>query len=405
MADYIDLYTLQTTVRNDIGSLYPDSVWVKAEIASLSVKSNGHCYMEFSQTRGGVLVAKARAVAWRNRYLLMDSAFASVTGSRLAAGMEILALVRISYHEIYGFSLTVEDVNPEFTLGQREKLRKETLARLTGEGLAELQKNLTLSHIPYRLAVISAETAAGWGDFSRHIRENARGYAYDLRLFPAQMQGQDAPVSMMAALASVLASGERYDAVLILRGGGSGLDLDCFDDYGLCAAVARCPLPVLSAVGHDRDVHVLDMVAYAALKTPTALADFILDTTASAEAGIDALENRLNIAFAARFSALQAKMDLLFSRICQLASSAVDRAETSLRLLEMRLDSGDPRQVIRRGYTLVLDKDSVRLSSASSSVAGDTVRVVFPDGILNCRVESVGTMPYFDENKEEDGKV
>ena len=219
------------------------------------------------------------------------------------------------------------------------------------------------------------------------------------------MQGQDAPVSMMAALASVLASGERYDAVLILRGGGSGLDLDCFDDYGLCAAVARCPLPVLSAVGHDRDVHVLDMVAYAALKTPTALADFILDTTASAEAGIDALENRLNIAFAARFSALQAKMDLLFSRICQLASSAVDRAETSLRLLEMRLDSGDPRQVIRRGYTLVLDKDSVRLSSASSSVAGDTVRVVFPDGILNCRVESVGTMPYFDENKEEDGKV
>ena len=241
MADYIDLYTLQTTVRNDIGSLYPDSVWVKAEIASLSVKSNGHCYMEFSQTQGGVLVAKARAVAWRNRYLLMDSAFASVTGSRLAAGMEILALVRISYHEIYGFSLTVEDVNPEFTLGQREKLRKETLARLTGEGLAELQKNLTLSHIPYRLAVISAETAAGWGDFSRHIRENARGYAYDLRLFPAQMQGQDAPVSMMAALASVLASGERYDAVLILRGGGSGLDLDCFDDYGLCAAVAHCP--------------------------------------------------------------------------------------------------------------------------------------------------------------------
>lgn len=382
MEEYFDLYTLQSRTRRGMEELYPDPVWVKAEIASLSVKPNGHCYMEFSQSEGGKLVAKARAVAWNSRYALMDGYFLSMTGSRIAAGMEVLVLVRVTYHEVYGLSLTVEDVNAEFTLGQREKARRETLARLEREGLTGLQKRIPLAGIPYNLAVISSETAAGWGDFRKHLAENPGKYTFNAVLFPALMQGDAAPLSIEAALGSVAASPVSFDAVLILRGGGSGLDLSCFDDYRLASAVALFPLPVFSAIGHDRDVHVLDTVAHMSVKTPTALADFFVERKRMAEDEVDDAVRRLRNA----------------------ASAALDRAGTALRMLELRLAAADPRNVLQKGYSLVLDDSSVRLSSVSSRKAGDTVRLVFPDGVLVCTVDRVEESPY-SKTEMKDGRL
>ena len=251
--DYMDLITLQNGLGRAVEGAFPERVWVRAEIAGLKVNAAGHCYLELAQTGGGRVLAQVRAVIWRSRYPVVSQYFAAATGAPLSAGIEVLARVQVSYHEVYGMTLTIDEIDPSFTLGEQQRLRKETLDRLEKEGLLHRQKQLRLPLLPYRLAVISAEGAAGYGDFLRHLTENDYGYAYRVDLFPAVMQGTAAPVSMQEALEAVRTAGEPYDAVLILRGGGSELDLACFDDYGLAAAIARFPVPVFTAIGHDRE--------------------------------------------------------------------------------------------------------------------------------------------------------
>jgi exodeoxyribonuclease VII large subunit len=279
--------------------------------------------------------------------------------------MTILALVQVSYSELYGLSLVVEDLDAEATLGEQEKLRRETIARLEEEGLLEAQQGLGMAALPYRLAVISARDAAGWGDFERHLRDNAFGFRFCPVLFEATMQGPQAPESISDALDRIAASESPFDAVLIMRGGGSSFDLSCFDDYGLCFNIASYPVPVLTAIGHDRDRHVADMVSYLSFKTPTALADFFIDAYAAEDERIGSYIVRLRLAFIHKLDAMGSKVELLLSRI----------------------KAADPRGILARGYVLATDARGVVLKSAAGVSAGDKVGVLFSDGKLNCTVD------------------
>ena len=377
---YSDLYALQHAIKESLEACLPDCVWLRAEIASFSVKPNGHCYLELSQSEDGEVVAKARATIWRTRYRLLSEYFESVTGSRLAAGMEVLVQVKVSYSEIYGLSLNITDINPEWTVGDAERKRRETVLRLEREGLLELQKELQIVPVPYRLAVISASGAAGFGDFMRHLTENEYGFVYRADLFEAVMQGQDAPASVCGALCRIGESSEPYDAVLIMRGGGSVLDLACFDDYEMAKAIALCPIPVFTAIGHDRDTHVADLVACRAVKTPTALADLIIDTTAAEDELISSLGNRLLVAFSAKMGTMQARLATVGQRVTMAASSRIDRENARLDMLRMRIKASDPRTLLAKGYTVVLDGSGKRVRNASRLKEGDTMSVMMEGG-------------------------
>ncbi len=409
--DYIDLFTLQSHVKEAVEGNFTDLIWVKAEIAGISCRQNGHCYMDLSQSRNGQVVAKARATVWAFRWNLIDRQFRSVTGSALVAGMEILAAVKVNYHPVYGFSLNVDDIDPEFTLGLGERKRRETIERLAGEGLLDVQKGLRLPALPYSLAVISARGAAGYGDFRHHLLDNEYGFAFNVSLFEALMQGNEAPASIVRAFSEIISSRVHYDAILIMRGGGSELDLACFDDYDLAATIARCPLPVITAIGHDKDHHVADMVAYTSVKTPTALADLFLDCYIAEDQRLGSFDSRLRIAFANRIARMSSRLDLLESSVVRRAESRVSDALSRLAVLEGKVEhragsrisealsrllvletkiaASDPRAILKKGFALTLDADGVRMASASGRKAGDGVRMMFADGTLECSVVSV----------------
>lgn len=365
--DYIDLLTLQSSLRQGLEDMFPERIWVKAEISSISVKANGHCYLELSQDGPRGTVAKARAVIWRNVYGMIDAFFREATGESLRSGISVLLRVRVSYSELYGLSLTVDQLDPDFTLGEREMLKRKTIARLEEDGMMQLQKQLSLPLLPYRLAIVSAEGAAGLGDFQRHLNENPYGFAFHTDLFEAAMQGADAPASVIDALDRVESSAEPYDAVLIMRGGGSVLDLDCFNDYDMAVRIATCSLPVFTAIGHDRDHHVADMVAFDFVKTPTALADRFIDCYMAEDERISSYITRLRLAFINKVAAM----------------------ESRVALLESRIKGADPRGILGRGFSLIADDKGVVMKKAVQVTPGSMIGVMFADGTLECKVEKV----------------
>ncbi|MBQ9660033.1 MAG: exodeoxyribonuclease VII large subunit [Bacteroidales bacterium] len=362
---YLDLAELQAQLREEIEDSFPERVWVRAEIASVQAKANGHCYLDLSQSEQGRIVAKAKAVIWRSRYLPLRAYFREATGGDLAPGMEVLLRVQVSYSELYGLTLTVDEIEPRFTLGAAELQRRRTLEKLAADGLLDRQKGLEPALLPYRLAVISARDAAGYGDFRRHLEENAYGFVFEVELFEATMQGEEAPASIVDALERVECAPEPFDAVLLMRGGGSALDLACFDDYGLCFAIANCPVPVYTAIGHDRDFHVADQVAYDFAKTPTALADRFIEAFAAEDERITSFSTRLRLAFLGKVSAMEMRVEALGERIRR----------------------ADPRGVLARGYTLVTDAKGVVVKSAGQLPAGAEFKVLFADGTVTAVVQ------------------
>ena len=369
--EFTDLRELLESIRTGLEDLFPDRIWVRAEIAAISVKAGGHCYLDLSQSGPSGTVAKARATIWRNRYAMLSSFFTASTGSPLMAGMTVLLRVQVSYSEIYGLSLAIDDIDPGFTLGQKEAERRRTVARLEAEGLIDAQKSLPASPLPYRLAVISAQTAAGYGDFRKHLDANEFGFVFHTDLFEAAMQGPTAPPSIIEAIDIIESSAMPYDAILIIRGGGSALDLECFDDYDLCRRIAQCRTPILTAIGHDRDHHVADMVAFEFVKTPTALADLFLDCYMAEDERISSYSGRLRLAFVSKVNALTSRLDLLSSRI----------------------HGADPRIILSRGYLLATDADGVVMKSARGASPGGHISILFPDGTIDCEVKDVKLKP------------
>ena len=387
--EIFDLFEFQTRLKEGIECLFPSRIWVRAEVSAIKARNGGHCYLELSQSNSQGLVAKANAIIWSSRYRFIAPYFQSVTGSPISEGMVILVEVQVNYSQLYGFSLIINDIDPEYSLGLKELERQRTIERLGKEGLLELQKELLLPPLPYRFAVISAEDAAGYRDFIRHLDENPYGFKVDVQLYPALMQGSECPDSIIAAMDAVLESGADYDAVLILRGGGARLDLACFDDYGLASVIAQYPLPVLTAIGHDQDFHVCDMVAYGYVKTPTALADFILGMYEDEDERLSSISTRLRLAASNRLSGAENALQMLRSRIRGAFVLKIAAMESAVKVLETRILSADPRRMMERGYALAVDPEGRVMKGISGRRKGDKVSMMFADGVLDCEVVDV----------------
>lgn len=429
--NYMELLELQTRIKESIASAFPGRYWVKGEIASFSPRSNGHCYLSLTQSRGGRSIAEARAMIWSWKYPQLKNFFESSTGEPLRAGITVLVQVQVNFSELYGVSLFIENIDPAFTLGEKALERKKAIEKLTAEGYMEMQKELALPDLPYRLAVITSKTAAGYQDFRNHLLNNPEGYAFHLDLYEALMQGEQAPASIMEALEEVAEKG--YDAVLILRGGGSELDLACFDDYNLAVAIATLPVPVITAIGHDKDVHIADMVAHASVKTPTALADVFLEAFQAQDALLDRIgqrimaaagrvmsreelrlggaESRMHRALQGRLSALEMRLQKSLGRISRglllkhgqvaavkdaaqrriqfAALSRVSAEYSKLALKEALVRASDPRNILAMGYVLVTGKDNKVLKTVDKVAVGDRIGVRFSDGSLTAKVDEI----------------
>ena len=385
--DYLELSELLARVKEGVADAFPDKYWVKGEISSWSPRANGHCYLSLGETVRGRQVADIRAMIWKWHFPLLKAFFEKETGQTLQAGITVLVRVQVNFSELYGISLFIDEIDPAFTVGARALEKKRAIERLTAGGYMDMQKELMLPRLPYRLAVITSKTAAGYGDFRRHLLENEAGYVFQVDLYEALMQGEQALASMIAAL--VEAQEQAYDAILILRGGGSEMDLACFDDYLMCSAIARCPVPVFTAIGHDRDYHVADMVANTFVKTPTALADLFIEATAAEDERISSYRTRLSRAFTGRIHALEMGLDAVWMKTRNASANRLDAADSALRLLETKISATDPRNVLRRGFSLVLDQDGVRMTGAEGRSPGDRLSVVFSDGRIGAVIDTV----------------
>lgn len=385
--DYLELTELLARIKEGVEDAFPDRYWVKAEIGSWSPRANGHCYLNLTQSDRGKPVADIRAMIWKWHFPQLKAFFEQETGQTLQAGITVLVRVQVSFSEMFGMSLFIDDIDPAFTVGEQALAKKKAIEKLTAGGYLEMQQELAIPRLPYRLAVITSKTAAGYGDFRRHLLENEAGYAFRLDLYEALMQGEQAPASIIAALAE--AQEHPCDAILILRGGGSEMDLACFDDYDLAVAIATCAAPVVTAIGHDRDFHIADLVANRSVKTPTALADLFLDAYAAEDALLDDLQARVRRAVVDRLGGMLRKVDSLAQRLRFAAGARIDRARAALDLKEALIKASDPRKILSMGYALVTGRDGKVLKSVAPVAAGDRIGVRFADGTIRATVDSV----------------
>lgn len=329
----LTLYELNGLVRQTLELTLDAEYWVQAEIAELRV--NRHCYMELVQkeARGNGIVAKARAQVWANRWVFIKPMFEQMTGQTLASGMQVLLKVEVTFHELYGYSLNVTDLDPSYTLGDIARHRQEILRRLAEEGIETMNKELPLPRLLQRIAVISSASAAGYGDFCNQLNNNQLGLAFKTELFQAVMQGNDVESSVVSALNRIAEQQDEWDVVVIIRGGGATSDLQGFDSLLLAENVAQFPLPIITGIGHERDDTVIDLIAHTRVKTPTAAAEFLIHHQ---EQELDILED-LSARLTDRVSQLlydeTTRLKMLASKIPMLFSTVKAREEVRLHRL------------------------------------------------------------------------
>ncbi len=295
--EHLSLVELNQLIKQALSAQLQPAYWVVAEIGELRVAQNGHCYLDLVEKGDNRLLAKMRATIWSYTFRNLQGWFESVTGEALRPGLKILAQVEVKFHELYGLSFNVKDIDAQYTLGERARRRREVIQQLIDEGVYEMNKALPLPVVPQRVAVISSPTAAGLGDFMDQLRHNRGGYRFEVQLFKASMQGDAAEASIVAALLEVYDCLERqgpcFDVVVVIRGGGAQVDLDCFDTYGLATHIAQFPLPVITGIGHERDETVADLVAHTKMKTPTAVAEFLIDGLTAYDERMEGYRQRL----------------------------------------------------------------------------------------------------------------
>ena len=379
----LSLYDLNALVRRSLEQCLPDEYWVQAELSDVRTNSTGHCYLEFIQKdpRSNNLIAKARGTIWANVYRLLKPYFEESTGQAFVSGIKVLVQVTVSFHELYGYSLTVQDIDPTYTLGDMARRRREILKQLEEEGVLTLNKELEMPVLPQRIAVVSSPTAAGYGDFCHQLKNNSRGFFFHTELFPALMQGDRVEESVLSALDAILNRQEDFDAVVIIRGGGATSDLSGFDTYLLAAACAQFPLPIITGIGHERDDTVLDSVAHTRVKTPTAAAEYLINCMDLAADELEVLisqlhesvrsrlteehrklisyRNRIPSAVVRRVS--DAKLALLTPRkdISLAVQTLLSRQRHRLELLQQRLNEASPEKMLARGYSITLKDGKV----------------------------------------------
>lgn len=432
MKHTLSLLELNRLVKSTLELSMPDAYWVEAELADVR-ESAGHCYMELVQKDDllNTPVARASAKCWRSTWMLVRPHFERITGQKLHSGMKVLLQVSAQFHENYGFSWIVSDIDPTFTLGDMARRRMEIVRTLKEQGVFDLNRELSLPLFAQRIAVISSETAAGYGDFCSQLNNNIYGFDFIVELFPAVMQGEQVEQSVIAALNRINDLSELFDCVVIIRGGGATSDLSGFDTLALAENVANFPLPVITGIGHERDESVIDMVANTRVKTPTAAAAFLIDNLKQVYDRICMAKDRITAAVRRRVSyesmriermyvsipsmatlvvaRRHACLSSLYGRLCSAASSglsgrrsALDALGASLaplasrrlwaednrvRLLAQRVASADPSLLLRRGYSITLHNGRA-VTDSSLLADGDILETRFASGSVVSVVRS-----------------
>ena len=335
----LSVVQLTSTIQQVLDKELEPLIWVVGELADFRQAPQGHVYFELVEKEGNQVQAKIRANIWQFTFRTVAAKFESVTGTTLKSGMKVLAQVSVTYHSVYGLSLNVKDIDPSFSLGERARIRQETINRLTQEGKLRSNAHFQLPLVIQRIAVISSSTAAGYGDFINQIEGNPSGYKIYYRLFPSLMQGNEAVPQLLAAMDHVAkeAAKLKLDALVILRGGGAQLDLDCFDNYALALKIAEFPLPVFTGIGHERDETIADLVAHTRLKTPTAVAEFILSSYREFEDHLGLAAQRLDWITRSKFKEQERSLQSLGFRIQGEAKQLLSRGEDRIRTCSSRI--------------------------------------------------------------------
>lgn len=382
----ISLYELNKEISSVLKGCL-SKVWVHAEINSINVQRVGHCYIELIEKdeNTGTIIAKSRANIWANIYKSIAAYFLAETGKTLAAGMKVAFCVDVTFHEVYGISLNVVDIDPTYTLGESARRKALVIKKLEEDGVIDMNKLLSIKPLIKNIAVISAEGAAGYGDFCHQLQHNAYGYKYNLTLFNSIMQGEKAEASILESLDKVLERLDEFDILVLIRGGGAVSDLDCFDAYNLSASLAQFPLPVLTGIGHTRDVSVVDMVAKLPLKTPTAVADFIINHTRSLEEKIDSYIELLSRSVTVLLDRQARKLDQSLTLLPLYANRLLDRKLHALELMERSLELMSPESILKKGYAIV--EKQGKSVSASSLNPGDEVKITLVDGVVGAVIK------------------
>ena len=405
---HFSLLELNRLVRATIEDTLCEQYWLEAEIGQIG-ENNGHCYLEFIQKAEGynTPVARAKAKCWRNVWGSVRPYFEHTTGQTLTLGMKVLVLVHPDFHEAFGFSWIVDDIDPRFTLGDMARRRQEIIRQLKAEGVFDLNRELPLPLFTQRIAVISSSTAAGYGDFCRQLEENKRGFRFSVTLYESLMQGEGVERSIISALDKINAHIDDYDCVVIIRGGGATSDMSGFDSLLLAENVANFPLPVITGIGHDRDECILDMVSHTRVKTPTAAAAFLIDRLEQVARRIDDAADRITsyvqhrmeiekmrlsraaeripILFSLVKSKQENKLETLNQRIASAVQRLIDRRRHALDILEQRTKSLDPTLLLQRGYTITLINGHA-LRSPSAVKPGDIIVTRLADGTVKSTV-------------------
>jgi exodeoxyribonuclease VII large subunit len=392
MEEKLTLLDLQEKIKRGIEGAVPGAVWVTAEIGELNNHYSGHCYLDLIDYKEGGrgVAAKARGVIWSNVWRMLKPYFETTSGVRLEKGLHVLLKAQVSFSPVYGLSLNILDIDPSFTVGELELRRQKTIERLKGDGCMEMNPSLQLPALPRRIAVVSAETAAGYRDFMKQLHQNENGFRFCTELFAAQMQGDDAPQSIISALERIAERSDEFDVAIIIRGGGAAMDLVCFDDYNLALNIAQFPLPVITGIGHDHDFHIADMVAHTWLKTPTAVADFFVGLFVEQEQYIMYLFQRISLTLTQKISAERQKLALLHNSVVQGAANLVSNGRRALEMLQLRINAADPAKILGNGFAIVA-VDGKR-ASVEDIREGCRVRMVLADGTVEFTVVEVASV-------------
>ena len=426
------LSELTGEIHDVLKEAFPDTYWVRAETSDVHINSaSGHCYLEFIEkdTQSNQIIAKARGAIWAKTFRMLKPYFEMETGQHFTSGLKVLVRVSIDFHEVYGFNLNVVDIDPSYTLGDLVRKRQEIIRQLQEEGVFTLNKELSLPALPQRIAVITSPTAAGYEDFINQLFYNKAGYPFYVKLFPALMQGEKTEESIIAALERIDSHRELFDAVVIIRGGGATSDLNSFDSYLLAANCAQFPLPIITGIGHERDDTIIDLVAHTRLKTPTAVAAFLINCMDQAAEQLNLLQQalctdtlsilnekkqtlqRIGTLLPAtvnnRIERNRSALNSLASKLPAITSGLLERNKNQLKLMHQRIHTAissrllkesrfielqeqfirmaSPDYILKRGYSLTL-RDGKILKSAKAVKSGDHLTTRFSDGEIESEV-------------------
>lgn len=384
---HFSLYALNALVHEAVCNALPDEYWVEAELAECHER-NGHCYMELVEKdeRSNTPIAKASAKCWRQTWTLLHATFLRATGQPLRAGMKVLLRVYPQFHEAYGFSWIVSDIDPTYTIGDLARRRQEIIKTLKAQGVFDLQRELRLSPFAQRIAVISAESAAGYGDFCRQLLDNESHLQFHAELFPAIMQGERVEQSVIQALNRINNRIDDFDAVVIIRGGGATSDMSGFDTLPLAENIANFPLPIITGIGHDRDECVLDMVSHTRVKTPTAAATLLITHLFNTLQQVANAENVIAHYAQDRLQRHRLQLEHLTTLLPHLAQRLITEAHHSLERIQLKLEGYDPQLLLQRGYSITLHNGQI-VKSTQDVKSGDEIETRLKQGTIKSIIQ------------------